>query len=161
MSNKAAYKDLFNLVCDERIGYGLSRTVYSSKLLPEYVVKVEVGAQRHDNHLLWQNVNEWEVWKYAVDLPASRWFARCAWISGEGRILVMEKTRPAAQHEYPNALPAYLCDLKPSNFGMVTAREGDKSKDYFVAHDYGVLHHAVLNGLRSKRMVKMKWEWET
>lgn len=149
MSDASRDRQAFNLLCDEEIGSGASRVTYSSKLLPQSVIKVEDRA----NHF--QNVVEWELWKRAVDLGISGWFAECQHISSDGLILVQERTRPAAPSEYPKKVPAFLGDFKRSNFGMVPTR----GKDKFVCHDYGHTYDSLKYGLATKRMITPKW-WD-
>lgn len=137
MSSKKLFEQAFNLLCNERIGQGMSRTVYDSLLLPDCVIKVEDSAQR------FQNIIEWETWKSAKWNDAHTWLAECRWISGDGSILIMEKTRPAGPHEVPAKVPAFLTDFKRTNFGMVKTtftkgpKKGQRGPDRFVCHDYG------------------------
>ena len=151
--NSATWRQAFDLLCDQRIGYGMSRSVFSSKLLPDCVIKVEDGAGQ------FQNVIEWETWQRVKDTPASRWFAECKWISPNGTILIMERTRPAAPSEFPDRMPVFLCDFKRTNYGMVssTTRGGKAGPDWMVCHDYGT-HLMFENGM-SKRMRKAEW-WD-
>lgn len=151
MSNKSSYREAFNLLCDELIGRGMSRNVFSSALLPDCVIKVEAGGGR------FQNVVEWETWQRVKWTPAGRWFAECKWISPNGMILVMERTRPAAPAERPERLPAFLTDTKTTNFGMVpsTTRAGKPGPEWFVCHDYGT-NLLFENGM-TKRTRKVEW----
>jgi hypothetical protein len=145
--SKTVFKDAFNLLCDDVIGRGMSRTVYSCRLRPDIVIKVEPDAAH------FQNVIEWETWQRVCGTPASRWFAECLFISPCGTVLVMERTRPAAPAEFPERVPVYLHDLKRNNFGMST---GKADKQWFVCHDYGV---ALLfeHGTVTKRLKKADW----
>lgn len=148
MSDRA-FEEGFDLLCDEVIGRGMSRVVYSSKLLPDCVIKVETGACN------FQNVVEWETWLRVRDTPASRWFAACKWISRSGLLLIMERTRPPALSEFPEKIPPYLTDQKRGNYGMVgTVKTG---KEAFVCHDYGT--HLLFEHGMTKRLVKAKW-WD-
>lgn len=139
--NTATFRQAFDLLCDQRIGYGMSRSVFSSKLLPNSVIKVEEGAGQ------FQNVVEWETWQRVRDTPFSRWFAACKWISPNGTILIMERTRPPAPSEFPNMMPVFLCDFKRTNYGI--------SENWLVCHDYGtslIFEHGM-----TKRMRKANW----
>lgn len=152
--NSSVHRDAFNLLCDERIGYGMSRSVFSSKLLPDCVIKVEDSAAK------FQNVVEWETWQRVKDTPYSRWFAACRWISPNGSVLVMERTRPPAPEEYLDKMPAFLCDFKRTNYGMATTPPGPKTgkpSAWLVCHDYGT-HLMFENGM-TKRMRKAEW-WD-
>jgi len=127
----------------------MSRNVFSSPLLPGSVVKVEEGAGQ------FQNVVEWETWQRVKDTPASKWFAQCQWISPNGTILIMERTRPPGPKEFPERMPVFLCDFKRTNYGMVkTIKNGT---EHFVCHDYGT-HLMFENGM-TKRMRKANW-WD-
>lgn len=140
--------EAFDLLCDERIGYGMSRQVFTSKLLPGCVIKVEQDAGR------FQNVVEWETWQRVRDTPASRWFAECKWISPNGHILIMERTRPAAANEFPDKVPVFLSDLKRTNYGMARS---NGEKEWFVCHDYGT--HLLFEHGMTKRLKKAEW-WD-
>lgn len=152
-SDAFVYEEAFNLLCGDVIAYGMSRTVYACKLLPECVVKVEQPG-RH-----FQNVTEWTTWQQVKDTPASRWFAGVRWISPSGAVLVMERTRPPAPVEFPERVPVFLTDLKRTNFGMVTATKGGKAaRDWLVCHDYGTTL-IVQDGTATKRTKRAEW-WD-
>lgn len=149
--NTHVHRDAFNLLCDERIGHGMSRSVFTSELLPDCVIKVEDGAG------FFQNIVEWETWSRVKDTPASRWFAACRWISPNGSVLVMERTRPPAPEEYPAQMPAFLSDFKRTNYGisMLLDPKTDKPANTFVCHDYGT--HLLFEHGMTKRMRKVDW----
>ena len=139
--NENTFRQAFDLLCDQCIGHGMSRSVFSSKILPDHVIKVEDGAGQ------FQNVVEWETWQRVRDTPFSRWFAACKWISPNGTILIMERTRPPAPSEFPNMMPVFLCDFKRTNYGI--------SENWLVCHDYGtslIFEHGM-----TKRMRKANW----
>lgn len=142
------FEEAFNLLCDQLIGRGMSRDVYSSKLLPDCVIKVETGAGS------FQNVIEWETWQRVIGSPASRWFAECKWIGAAGQILIMERTRPPAPSEFPAKVPVFLTDLKRTNYGMAVSK-GDK--EWLVCHDYGT--HLLFEHGMTKRLKKADW-WD-
>lgn len=145
------YESAFNLLCGEVIGRGMSRVVYDSPLLPNSVIKVENNAHR------FQNVIEWETWQRLRDTPASRWFAACEWISPDGIVLVMQRTRPPAPSEFPDRVPLYLTDMKRTNYGMVGERTGGEGKQCLVCHDYGT--HLLFEHGMTKRLKKADW-WD-
>jgi hypothetical protein len=153
MSDETVRREAFNLLCDERIAYGMSRSVYSSKLLPDCVIKVEDSARD------FQNIVEWETWQRVRDTPMSRWFAICRWISPNGQILIMERTRQPALSEYPEKMPAFLCDFKRTNYGISTTldKKTGKPSHMFVRHDYGT--NLLFEHGMTKRMVKANW-WD-
>lgn len=150
--NSATWRQAFDLLCDKELGRGMSRQVFSSKLLPDCVIKIEDTAGH------FQNVVEWETWQRVKDTEFSRWFAECRWISGNGSILIMERTRPPAPQEFPEKMPAFLCDFKRTNYGMLSPGPSRKaSADFLVCHDYGT-HLMFENGM-TKRMRKAEW-WD-
>ncbi|WP_342049880.1 MULTISPECIES: hypothetical protein [unclassified Cupriavidus] len=151
--NAFVQRDAFHMLCDQVIGRGISRVVYSSKVLPDCVVKVEDGAGS------FQNVIEWETWQRVSDTPFSRWFAACRWISPSGSVLVMERTRPATPSEFPEKMPVFLTDFKRTNYGvsMMADPKTGQPAETFVCHDYGtslLFEHGM-----SKRLRKAEW-WD-
>lgn len=139
--NSATWNQAFYLLCDQKINSGMSRTVWSSKLVPDCVIKIE------DTVGQFQNIIEWETWLRVRDTVHRRWFAPCRWISGNGAILIMERTHEPAPKQYPVNMPAYLTDFKRTNYGMLNGK--------LVCHDYGT-HMLFENGL-TKRMKPAKW----
>lgn len=139
--NTATWNQAFHLLCDQQIGRGMSRVVWSSKLLPDCVIKVEDTAGQ------FQNVIEWETWLRVRDTPHRRWFAPCRWLAGNGSILVMERTRTPAENQYLKSMPLYLTDFKRANYGMLNGK--------LVCHDYGT--HMLFDYGMTKRMKPAKW----
>lgn len=139
--NGAMHKEAFYSLCDALIYTGMSRAVWSSKLLPDCVIKVEETAR------MFQNVIEWETWQRVKDTPLRRWFAECVSISPSGSVLVMKRTRPAADRDYPIMMPIFLNDFKRRNYGMTGKN--------LVCHDYGISN--LMDWGQSKRMVKANW----
>ncbi len=146
----AAFEEAFNLLCGEKIGYGMSREVFECALLPGYVVKVETDRQR------FQNVIEWETWNTVVGTAASRWFAECKWISPNGKILIQERTRPPAPTEFLDRVPVWFTDLKRTNWGMARAGKDGTGRQFLVCHDYGT-SLALQEGTSTKRMKRAEW----
>jgi hypothetical protein len=105
------------------------------------VVKIESGSRS------FQNVEEWLAWTWVKGTAMAKWFAPCISVSAAGSILIQQRVTPMRKGERPGKLPAFLCDLKPENFGMYQGR--------IVCCDYGT----VLSSIRtaSKRMVVAKW----
>ena len=139
--NSAVHRDAFNLLCGERIGYGMSRATFECELNKDWVVKVEDSAGH------FQNVVEWETWARVKGTPASRWFAECKWISPNGTVLIMERTRQPAPQDFPERMPIFLCDFKRSNYGMIGK--------FLVCHDYGT--NLLFEHGMSKRQRKVEW----
>lgn len=144
----AAFEEAFNLLCGEKIGSGMSRDVFECALLPDCVVKVENSPHR------FQNIMEWETWQFVQFTSASRWFATCKWISPNGKILIMERTRPPAPAEFTDKVPVWFTDLKPTNWGMASTNKD--GKEYLVCHDYGT-SLMLQEGTVTKRMKKADW----
>ncbi len=120
----AARQTQFNgLFAHELIAKGSTREVWSSLALPDCVIKVEDVAHA------FQNILEWELWKDVRDSEAGKWLAPCRWISADGSILIMARTKPLAHSRYPDRLPCFLTDTKFQNYGLYKGR--------FVCHDYG------------------------
>ena len=138
-------KEIFGMFCEKEIGFGIARTVFTSPILPDRVIKVEKYVQS------FQNVSEWQVWETVKDTPFAKWFAPCYHISNCGAVLIQARTTPALDRSiYPEKLPAFLSDTKYQNYGMFDGR--------LVCHDYGMLSVAISNGL-TKRERKVDW-WD-
>jgi hypothetical protein len=140
--NSTVHRDAFWLLCDQRIGSGMSRAVYTSPLFPDAVIKVEDGAGR------FQNVMEWELWQLVSGQEAEKWFAPCLHISPCGTILVMARTYQPEPSQYPDRMPVFLADFKRKNYGMYNGR--------LVCHDYGTCL-AMQEGFITKAMRKVAW----
>jgi hypothetical protein len=140
-TNAAMHREAFHLLCDELLYEGMSRAVWSSKIIPDCVIKVEERCG------MFQNIVEWETWQRVKDTPASRWFAECKWISPNGSVLIMERTRPASDREYLDKMPCFLSDFKRRNYGM--------AGKFLVCHDYGT--NMLFEFGMSKRMVRADW----
>ena len=135
--------DLVTTLCGEYIGRGAYRSVYEYNLDHRYVIKVEpenTGC----------NLVEYMIWEEVKGLVGSLewvkdWFAPCGWISPNGKLLTMRKTKDL-DRDRPDKVPKFLWDVKPDNFGWI----GNK----FVCHDYGQLYNMVSY---PKGMKKIKW----
>lgn len=138
--------DLVRVLLGDKIGEGMSRAVYSMAFNPDLVVKLE------DKSESFQNIQEWEVWKWAQDSKWARWFAPCEAISPCGCVLVQRRASIfTASDRLPTELPSLFSDLKPGNFGRIGGK--------VVAVDYA-LSYLQRAGLRSTRMkaVRLK-DW--
>ena len=124
----------------EEIGHGASRAVFEYRINPKFVVKVEYEDD------WFQNVIEWETWNEIKFTKWAKWFAPCANISKNGRVLMQAKTTPVKK--FPEQIPNFLTDLKAANFGMY--------KGHICAHDYG-LNLLTSNGIGNARMKKAHW----
>lgn len=143
-----AFEEAFNLLCGDKIGYGMSREVFECALLPGYVVKVETARER------FQNIMEWETWRAVQSTSASRWFAECKWISPNGKILIQERTRPPSPAEFVEKVPVWFTDLKRTNWGMALTNKDNRQ--YLVCHDYGT-SLMLQDGTTTRRMKKAAW----
>lgn len=116
--------DFFRLMCGDRLGYGMSRSVYALSSDPNLVIKFETVAGQ------FQNVHEFELWQRYMDHePVRKWLAPIDSISANGSILLMKRTMPISFDQFPDEVPGFLGDIKLGNFGMFEGR--------VVCHDYG------------------------
>jgi hypothetical protein len=150
--HKVAECALKLLICDNPIAYGSSRTVYECFLVEGCVVKIQNEIYRFDN------VIEWELWLTIKGTSFDCWFARARYISQDGRLLIMEKTRRPGKGEWPPKIPAFFTDIKRENFGIVSRKneETGQMEDFFVCHDYAM--HLMLEKGMTKRMQDVKWD---
>lgn len=134
-------RDFFHFMCGELLGCGQFRDVYAFAHDPNWVVKIETGAQS------FSNVREWDLWHDALHMgkEVTDWLAPCKTISACGCVLMQRRTKPAKT--FPDKLPAWMTDTKKQNFGMIGRR--------FVAHDYG--NNLVCNKGLTKRLVRAHW----
>lgn len=132
--------DLARMLTGERLGQGISRTVYEWLLIKDAVVKFE----REGWH---QNVIEWETWERIEHTELARWFAPCLDISPCGRVLIQGRTKPVPAAKYPEKVPSFFTDLKRENWGIYKGRP--------VCHDYGI--HLMLENGMTKRERKARW----
>lgn len=137
--------DLILSLIGEKIGSGVFRSVYEYALNPEkYVIKVEpiCNMCNIQEYLIWQ-----EVQGLKGDLAwVKLWFAPIKWISPNGRILVMQRTKKIEGKEKPKMVPNFLYDAKEDNFGWIGGN--------YVCHDYGSIY-GLIN--YSKKMQKPNW----
>ena len=136
-------RDVLRMISGKQLGRGVARDVYACELVPDCVVKVE------DNAGSFQNVMEWETWQRVKDSPVAKWFAPCRWISPSGTVLVMERTEPIPRAKFPTKVPAFLTDLKRTNYGLLKGR--------VVCHDYGT--NLLIELGMTTRMRKADW-WD-
>lgn len=122
--SKSALHEFMDLACGDRIGYGMSRTVYRYTFDDTKVIKIENST----NHF--QNVIEWEFWRtnqYYDKL--AKWLAPCHYISHSGTFLIMDYAKDIEIEDIPDKLPSFMTDLKIGNFGMIDGK--------VVLRDYG------------------------
>jgi hypothetical protein len=136
-------RDFFDLVAGRRLGSGIGREVWTCTLDPTVVIKFETGGGS------FQNVVEWEAWQsLRWNEDSSKWLAPCVNISSCGAVLLQKRTEPMRQAELPARVPAWACDLKLENWGMLDGRP--------VMHDYG-LASVIMGRGATKHMKKADW----
>lgn len=136
----SVYQDAFNLLCGEKIGEGIHREVFECKIRPDLVVKVENSDFRY-----FANVMEQKFWDdHSSCEKISKWLAPCEYLSPDGRILLQRRAQPARREDLPEKLPAFLCDTKIANYGIIDGR--------LVCVDYGMFLTSA-----SARLVKANW----
>jgi hypothetical protein len=117
--NEETFRDAFNLLCGRLIGEGIHRRVFECRVRPDLVVKVE-----HDENRYFANVLEHKFWADNQHCAkVARWLAPCEYLSLDGRISLQHRADPiGANAELPDKLPAFLTDIKRSNFGLLGGR---------------------------------------
>jgi hypothetical protein len=115
------FEDAFDLMCGDLIGEGTFRKVYTCRLRPDLVVKVEKHTERDRR---FHNMLEYYCWtQHAHCKPIHQWLAPCEDMSPDGRILLQKRARPLHDTDkLPEQLPTFLTDLKRENFGMLDKR---------------------------------------
>lgn len=117
MSDRA-FEDAFNLLCGDLLGRGIHRTVYTCRLRPDLVVKVDGDEQPN-----FANVFEQRFWDdHEAYSAVSRWLAPCEYLSPDGRILLQKRCDPVKTADLPDKLPGFITDMKAENFGMLGDR---------------------------------------
>ena len=155
VSDLVLKEDAINLLCGKLLGEGETRKVFQCNLMPNHVIKVESNVNS------FHNIREFEIWSEVMNIPhMARWFARVHSMSHNGRFLIMEKTAPARDDEYPDRIPVFFDDIKRENFGLITIRnkKTNVKTNCLVAHDYANNNLYKL-GL-TKRMRKVDWDAE-
>lgn len=142
--------DMVISMCGKHISEGSFRSVYEYALDDKYVIKLE-NTESNCNvveHMIWDEV-KW----LTGDLEwVKNWFAPVKWISPNGRVLVMEKTVPHVEttgkrgKKRPEKIPAFLWDIKHTNFGWLGK--------HYVCHDYGQFYNMINY---PKKMQKVNW----
>lgn len=119
MTDAKSFEDAFNLLCGEKIGEGIHRTVFECRLRPDLVVKVETSGEWR----YFANVQEMKFWsEHQYYDKVARWLAPCDFLSPDGRILLQRRCDTLRDVDLPEKLPAFLTDVKRSNFGVLDGR---------------------------------------
>ncbi|HYH16126.1 MAG TPA: hypothetical protein VD794_12945 [Flavisolibacter sp.] len=126
---KRIFEDAFNLLCGEKLGKGIHRTVYECKIRPDLVVKVE----HEENYRFFSNVFEQKFWDDNQNYKkVADWLAPCEYLSPDGRILLQRRVKIVTEvDKLPDKMPSFLTDFKPSNFGFLN--------DKLVCVDYALV----------------------
>jgi hypothetical protein len=136
--------DFITSLCGKHLGTGSFRSVFDYNIHSDYIIKIErenSGCNRIE-YMIWDEVRFLKgnlSW-------VKNWFAPVDWISPNGRILVMKKTKQIKNKKLPEKIPAFLWDVKKDNFGWI-------GKNY-VCHDYGQFYNMISY---PKKMIKAKW----
>lgn len=119
MSDSEAYQDAFNLLCGDKIGEGIHRTVYECRIRPDLVVKVENADFRY-----FANILEHKFWSdHQYYDKVARWLAPCETLSPDGRVSLQKRADPLRSTDtLPEKVPGFLTDLKRENFGWLGGR---------------------------------------
>lgn len=114
------YREGFNVLLGDKIGSGQFRDVFECRFRSDMVVKVERdnGAYR-----TFHNVLEATFWNDCMETEKIKpWLAPVYHLSPDGYLLVQARCEPVRKEDLPKKLPAFLTDLKPSNFGIFDGR---------------------------------------
>lgn len=113
------HEEAFNMLCNKLIGEGIHRKVFSCRIRPDLVVKVEEAEWRY-----FANVKEMTFWSdHSYFEAIAKWLAPCEYLSPDGRILLQKRCEPLpVGYEMPAMMPMFLTDLKRENFGLYEGR---------------------------------------
>lgn len=138
--------DLILMMCGHKVGAGAYRTVYEFNMNPEkMVIKLEPNSTDC-------NISEFLLWDEVQGLCGNLawvkdWFAPIRWCSPNGKVIVMDRTKPMSKKKRPDKIPEFFTDIKNDNFGWIG--------DNFVCHDYGFIHKFIKY---EKKFQKAIWD---
>jgi len=140
--------DFVTFLCGKFLGSGTFRSVFECNFDDRFVVKVE---PRNTNC----NIVEYMIWEEVQYLKGNLawvkdWFAPIEWISPNGRILIMRRTKDYPKRKKPEKIPKFLWDIKPNNFGWY--------KGNYVCHDYGQFYNFIEYKKGFKKIDWAYWE---
>lgn len=130
--------DMNDTLLGESIGEGQYRSVYTCKLNPKLVIKVQKDPGQSNN------IVEFDTWQQLqwVNPRIRDWFMPCNWCSQNGRFLVQPKGKdiPIETGRRKIKVPEFLTDVKRENFKLY------KGKMVIVDYDFTIfklfdLHH--------------------
>ena len=136
--------ELINLILGEYIGSSCHRDVYEHATKEDWVVKIQ-------NSEKFSNIIEFEIWCLVQYTKYSKWFARCEWMSENGKVLIQQRLEPITKnnmHLIPDKIPHFFCDIKASNFGFLNGQ--------LVCHDYDYSLVKFVNSGLTSRMKSSK-----
>lgn len=138
----ATFEDAFGLLCGNKLGDGIHRTVFECRLRDDLVVKVE----KENVWRFFANVHEMKFWSdHRNNSAIAKWLAPCDYLSPDGRILLQKRVRMVQPMDVvPDTLPQFLTDIKRDNFGWIG--------DQLVTVDY-----ALTDTNASLRIKKAVW----
>lgn len=139
-SHDSITADMFDFLCGDFLGFGISRAVYEYQRDSRFVIKIEYAEY-------FQNICEFEVWHRIKGTKLSKWFAPCDSISPCGKILIQRKTKETSLDNYPNKIPSFFTDVKYDGWGMLNGN--------VVCHDYGI--HLLMEKGMGAKLKKVKW----
>ncbi len=116
------FEEAFNLLCGDVLGTGIHRKVYTCRIRPDLVVKVDLDEDKIERSFA--NVHEYSFWEdYKEVAGVKQWLAPCEMLSPDGRILLQKRAEPIpASYKLPAKLPAFLTDTKRSNYGLLNGK---------------------------------------
>lgn len=136
-------REMFSLLCGEKLGRGIGRRVFVMRTNPLYVVKIEIGTGSFQNQI------EWEIWCALMKVPAAaKWLAPCISISAGGIVMIQKRTEPIQTHRLPEKMPSFMGDFKKENYGWLGKQ--------IVCHDYGLVNN-IIGGRLNDKMKKVRW----
>lgn len=134
---RRSFEAAFNLLCGDLLGEGIHRKVFSCKIDPSLVVKVETD----EDYRSFANAYEHRNWTDNEHyIAVANWLAPVVSISACGFVMLQKRITPVRLSELPEKLPSFLTDIKPDNFGLYEGR--------LVACDYSTLITRVNTSLR-------------
>lgn len=137
-------KELEEMLCGSKLGFGIHRTVYEYNPDPTCVIKVATQDDGRQANLI-----EAYVWEQIAEAKSiAKWFAPVVMVSPAGKYLVMKKAEFGLPKDYPKKLPHFFTDVKYDNYGFI--------KGHLVCVDYA---RVILHGLTLKMKPARWWKY--
>lgn len=111
-------EDALNLLCGDLLGEGIHRKVWTCRIRPDLVVKVE---DENNDWRYFANAREMQFWCDFKDYkPVGKWLAPCEYLSPDGRVMLQRRVNALApDYALPEKMPTFLTDFKRENFGLL------------------------------------------